>query len=69
MPKFFAPNIDRNGRIVRATLGTVLVIGGAAALFWRVWAGITLLAYGAFVLFEAWRGWCVMRACGIKTKM
>jgi len=24
---------------------------------------------GVFVLFEALRGWCVLRACGIKTRL
>ena len=69
MPKHFLPNIDRNGRIVRAVLGTLLVVGGVAALFWRPWPGLALLAFGGFVLFEASRGWCVVRACGIKTKI
>jgi len=31
--------------------------------------GVTLAAAGAFVLFEALRGWCALRACGIKTRL
>jgi len=34
-----------------------------------VWLGSACVACGAFVLFEAWRGWCVLRACGLKTKL
>ena len=69
MPKFFSQNIDRAGRIVRAILGFMLVTGGVAWDFWSLWAGIALIGGGAFVLFEAFRGWCVMRACGIKTRI
>ena len=32
------------------------------------WLGVVLLVMGLFVAFEAARGWCVLRACGIKTK-
>jgi hypothetical protein len=32
-------------------------------------ASIALLALAAFVLFEAARGWCFLRACGIKTRL
>jgi hypothetical protein len=69
MSKFFARNIDRSGRIARVIFGGLLVLGGIAALFWSIWAGIGLIAGGAFSLFEAFRGWCVVRACGIKTRM
>jgi hypothetical protein len=33
------------------------------------WLGLALAAFGAFMLFEALRGWCAVRACGIKTKL
>ena len=68
MPKLFLPNIDRAGRIVRAVLGSLLLAGGVVAMFWHAWAGVALLASGSFVWFEAVRGWCFVRACGIKTK-
>jgi hypothetical protein len=29
---------------------------------------ILLFIGGGFVWFEAARGWCMMRACGVKTK-
>ena len=69
MPKLFSPNIDRAGRIVRAILGSLLVAGGVAACFWNFWAGAGLISGGAFAVFEAIRGWCVMRACGVKTRI
>ena len=69
MKPFFSPNLERKGRIVRALSGAVLLVAGVA--FWpsSLWAGIALLASGGFVLFEAFRGWCLLRACGIKTKL
>jgi len=69
MKKFFLPNIDSRGRIVRAVLGGLLVIGGLVACGYNLWAAVALTLSGGFCLFEAVRGWCVMRACGIKTKM
>ena len=65
---FLRPNIDSNGRAIRGIGSLGLVI--AAALSWphsRA-AGIALAASSAFVAFEAARGWCVARACGVKTK-
>ena len=68
---FFSPNIDATGRRMRAALGLLLLAGSAAG--W--WAGLpfllnlALLSGGLFALFEASRGWCVARACGIKTSV
>ena len=69
MGKFFAPNISRLGRIVRAVWGIALIIGGL--LLWNRSGLICclLVAFGVFALYEAFRGWCLMRACGIKTKL
>ena len=69
MKSFFAPNLERNGRLVRGISGALLLIGGIMALKWSVLAAIILFCSAAFTLFEAVRGWCVMRACGIKTKL
>lgn len=69
MPKFFAPNLERTGRLVRAITGVCLVVGGMVAVFFIWWLGLILLVSGGFVLFEALRGWCIMRACGLKTRL
>jgi hypothetical protein len=69
MAKFFSPNIDGRGRLARAIGGLILLIGGVVAMFSLWWLGLILLASAAFVLFEAARGWCFMRACGIKTRL
>ena len=65
---FLRPNLDRKGRIIRA-LGA-LALAVAAFFTWPHSrpGGIALAASSAFVAFEAARGWCALRACGVKTK-
>ncbi len=73
-----ACNIDQRGRSVRyriglvfLALGVVLFVGGSrltssdAPSF--VAGGLALA--GLFSLFEANRGWCLVRALGFKTKV
>ena len=69
MKPFFSPNLERKGRIVRALGGIALLVGGVIVWPSILWVGIVLLAFGGFVLLEAFRGWCLLRACGIKTKL
>ena len=69
MAKPFAPNIDSKGRKVRAILGSMMLLAGIVVVFWNLLAALVLWGCAAFVLFEAARGWCVVRACGIKTKV
>jgi hypothetical protein len=69
MGKFFARNISGWGRLVRFLWG-LGCIGIGIALFGRsALACFVLVAAGLFAFFEAVRGWCVVRACGIKTKL
>ncbi|HEX5220886.1 MAG TPA: YgaP-like transmembrane domain [Verrucomicrobiae bacterium] len=69
MKRFFSPNIDSRGRLIRGVLGGLLVTGGIVAWDYNLWLGIVLIVAGGFCLFEAVRGWCVMRACGIRTRL
>jgi uncharacterized membrane protein len=69
MPKFFASNIGRRGRIFRAVCGAVLMVAGIFLFPASRWACAGLVLIGAFVLYEAKRGWCLARACGIKTRL
>jgi uncharacterized membrane protein len=69
MKKFFAQNIESRGRVVRGILGGALVIGGMVVCHYNTWAAVVMILAGGFCLFEAVRGWCVMRACGVRTKM
>ena len=69
------PNIDRNGRIARAISGllciafavTVSLIAWPESQTFRWVLGLAGAAAGGFQLFEAKRGWCIMRACGVRT--
>ena len=71
------PNIGKAGRIARAITGLLCIGfgGGIWLLGWPEAAGYrwvlsgACVAAGAFQLFEARRGWCVVRACGLKTPM
>jgi hypothetical protein len=67
--KFFASNIDRRGRLARAVLGGMLIIAGVALAWVAWWACVILVLSGCFTLFEAARGWCLLRACGLKTRL
>jgi hypothetical protein len=71
-------NINARGRAVRLVYGIVLIVAAivVAALWARptgsVWMWIISGASfvgGAFAVFEARAGWCVVRAMGFKTKM
>ncbi len=69
MKSFFSRNIDNKGRFVRGLGAVALLVGAGFGFAVSVWLGIALLASGLFVAFEALRGWCALRACGIRTKL
>ena len=70
-------NIDKSGRLARAITGALCVLAAPALWLldwpqpgvWRWLMVVLLVAVGVFQLFEARKGWCVMRACGVKTPM
>jgi uncharacterized membrane protein HdeD (DUF308 family) len=71
-------NIDRKGRLARLISGILLLILGIVLAFawalpnasWLAWMIVAVtIAGGLFQIFEAWKGWCVMRAMGFKTPM
>lgn len=66
---FFKPNIETKGRLVRGVSALALFVGAALAFRPLPWLGVVLLLSGVFVGYEALRGWCFLRACGIKTKL
>ena len=55
--------------MARGITGSILLIGGIISADFTLWAAIPLVVIGLFCIFEAVRGWCVLRACGIKTKV
>jgi len=70
MNQFFKPNLDRHGRMARGVIGGLCLIAGIIVggdVEWRI--GLILVAAGLFAIFEAISKWCVLRACGIKTKL
>jgi hypothetical protein len=67
--RFFKPNISRHGRIARGVIGALCLVAGIIiAGDYSLW-GLILVAAGLFAIFEAISKWCLIRACGIKTKI
>lgn len=69
MKPLFSRNIDNKGRLLRGLGALILLVGAGFGFAVSVWLGAALTASGVFVAFEALRGWCALRACGIKTKL
>ena len=68
MSRFFRPNLDYRGRMARGVIGAVCLIAGIIIVDFALWLGLIFVAAGLFAIFESIRGWCLVRACGIKTK-
>lgn len=69
MSKLLTPNISGWGRVVRALWGLALVAAAFLISSVPTWLSVVLVGAGGFALFEAVQGWCVVRACGIKTRI
>jgi len=69
MSRFFSRNLEFRGRLVRGVLGGLSLIAGIIVADFNLWVCFPLVAFGLFAIFEAVRGWCLMRACGIRTKL
>jgi hypothetical protein len=75
----FECNIDARGKAYRFKSGIMGVVAGlvlAAAFYisgieggipWLISLGF--IGGGAFTIFEAWTGWCVVRALGFRTPL
>lgn len=50
----FKPNLDNSGRILRLVLAILMLMYGIGYGSWLA------ILVGAFVFFEAARGWCVI---------
>lgn len=61
-------NIGIRGRVIRGILGLLLIALGLYLIlqkdeaFW----GTGFCTFGAFAVFEAIKGWCALRAMGIR---
>lgn len=69
MSQFFRPNITRHGRIARGVIGALCLIAGIILVDFVLWLGLIFVVAGLFAIYEALSGWCLARACGIKTKI
>jgi hypothetical protein len=67
--RFFQPNISHRGRMARGVVGALCLIAGIIVVDYVLWLGLVLVAAGLFAIFEAVTRWCVVRACGVKTKV
>jgi len=66
--RFFKPNLNFRGRMARGVIGTLCLIAGIVLVDYRLWLGLIFVAAGLFAIFESLRGWCVVRACGVRTR-
>jgi hypothetical protein len=72
----FHPNIDQKGRKIRAIAGGLCFLVSLILFFvlrlesFAITIIIMVLAVSSLLmLFEAATGWCLLRACGIKTRI
>ena len=68
MTHFFHPNLNHRGRMARGVIGALFLIAGIIVCDYSLW-GLVLVVPGLFAIFEAVTRWCVVRACGLKTKI
>ena len=69
MSRFFQPNLKRQGRIARGVIGALCLVAGIiVAGDVSLW-GLILVVAGLFAIYEALSGWCLARACGVRTKI
>jgi hypothetical protein len=67
--RFFKPNLNFRGRMARGVIGTLCLIAGIVLVDYRLWLGLIFVAAGLFAIFESLRGWCLVRACGVRTRL
>lgn len=65
---FWAKNITGTGRLVRILCGIILLAAAVVLYLEKVeiWPWV-LGGCGVFAIFEGVRGWCLLRACRMKT--
>lgn len=68
MSRFFQRNINHRGRLARGVIGALCLIAGIIVVDYVLWLGLVFVAAGLFAIFESLRGWCLVRACGLKTR-
>jgi hypothetical protein len=66
--RFFKANLDRHGRMARGVMGALCLIAGIILVDFLLWLGLIFVVAGLFAIAESVSGWCVARACGIRTR-
>lgn len=70
-------NIDAKGKLARLIYGLLMILLGLALVWLWAWDSHSVLRWGvavlcllagAFGIFEARAGWCVVRAMGFHTR-
>ncbi len=67
--KIFRRNIEYRGRVLRAIGGLIFLCSSAALQPQSRLAAMICVLAALFLFFEAARGWCAARACGIRTRL
>ena len=66
---FWTPNIDCRGRIIRGIMTVVLFAAAFIAHHKGIeWLAVMFAISALVGVIETVRGWCVLRACKIKTR-
>ena len=60
------PNIDNKGRAARGGIAAIFLLAGGCLIPQAGLLAAIFILIGLFSAFEAWRGWCAIRACGFK---
>jgi hypothetical protein len=68
MSNFFRPNLRRSGRTARGVVGSLCLIAGIVLVDESLPLGLVFVCAGLFAIFQALRGWSLMRAFGLKSK-
>ena len=63
------PNIDNKGRVARGGIAVVFLLAGTCLIPEASVLAAIFVLIGLFCAFEAWIGWCAVRACGVKTPL
>jgi hypothetical protein len=63
------PNIDSKGRAARGGIAVIFLLAGGCLIQETAFLATIFILIGLFCAFEAWIGWCAVRACGVKTPL
>jgi hypothetical protein len=66
---FFQKNITTKGRWTRAIFALAFTAAAIALYNHSKLLAALCFAVSAFCLFESLQSWCLLRACGIKTRI